>query len=87
MVGLPAFHSDPIATSHSARRGDGAKVGKMQRKSKVTTLRRDGDEELWSKLEDKLSERAFSRAQDTETESLSSKSWFFNLFHGIRGRV
>lgn len=86
MVGLPAFHSDPIATTHSARRGDGTKGGKMQRNAKVTTLRRDGDEELWSKLEDKLSERAFPRTKDTDAESVQSKGWFLHFLHGIRGR-
>jgi len=86
MVGLPAFHSDPITATHSARHGDGVKGVRMHRKAKVSPLRRDGDEELWSKLEDKLSERAFPRTDDAVQKPAASKSWFSFLFHGIRGR-
>ena len=71
----------PVAT-RASRQGAVLTKGASPHGRAVSTTRRDNDEALWSKLEDKLSERAVAKGQDGDDTGAATKSWFQNLIHG-----
>ncbi len=81
MTGLIRTHS--LAAICPSKSGATLVEGKDQRSRSITPARRDGDEELWSKLEDKLSERAVHPENGGKHDAARAKGWFQNLFQGM----
>lgn len=83
MTGVHSIpNAAPLAAGVSQQSAVLAKGASPQGRA-VSATRRDGDEALWSKLEDKLSERGVMQKQDGDRVGAATKSWFQNLINGM----
>lgn len=82
MTGVHFIPEAAAVAARASQQGSALGKGASLHGRAVGAPRRDGDEALWSKLEDKLSERAVAKRQDGDDTGTATKSWFQNLIHG-----
>lgn len=54
--------------------------------SSTPARRPEMDDELWRKLEDKLSERTCGDPKEAQADGIALKGWLSHLFQGLRSR-
>lgn len=83
MTGTADSKSNVVLMNGVTRIASAVPVGKAIDAKSIGQIRRDNDDELWTRLEHKLSERDAEAHKESQRSERKSKSWLWQIFKSI----